>query len=498
MTEPIISLRGISKAFPGVQALQGVSFDILKGSCHALCGENGAGKSTLGKILGGIYQADSGTLVIEGKERSFAGPQEAFAAGIAMVHQELLFCENLSVAENLCLDSHPSRLGFVDWKQVKRQAEEKLASIGADLDVSQPLGSLPVAKQQLVQIAAGVGRGAKALVLDEPTSSLTLVETDNLKALVKRLLAGGVTIIYVSHRLEEIFDLCDRVTVLRDGVCVGTELAASLNRDSLINMMIGRELEADSGPQSVRTDGAEVLSAENLASPGKFEDISFSLKQGEILGLAGLVGSGRTEVCEALFGLDASATGTLTIHGRKGPLPKSVDHALKLGLGMAPEDRKRHGLVLSMNSRENVTLPILDRLASATFIRSAEEKGAAQQFFDRMRVKAPSIDSASAGLSGGNQQKLVIAKWLAAEAEILIIDEPTRGVDVGAKAEIHMMLRELAASGKSLILVSSDLPELLSLATRILVMRNGRTMGELPGGCGEEPVMRLMTGGSVL
>lgn len=490
----MLSIRNISKAFPGVRALKGVSLEIEAGTCHALCGENGAGKSTLGKILGGLYRPDEGEILLDGAPVHFAGPQDAVKAGIAMIHQELLFCENMTVGENLCLGDLPAHGVVVDWGELRRRSVEYLASIGADIDPDQNLGTLPVSRQQLVQIAAGVGRGARVLVFDEPTSSLSQGETRRLIELIKDLLARGVTCIYVSHRLEEIFELCQTVTVLRDGELVGTVPVEGLTRDELVRMMIGRALERDMATPPPAAGTEEVLRVDAVSSPGKFRDVSFSLRRGEILGLAGLVGAGRTEVCEAIFGLDANAQGRVTVNSKERSLPYRVGDALRLGLGLVPEDRKRHGLVLLMNSRENVTLPTLDKVATATVVRSRDERSVAQKFFDRMRVKAPSIDSATAGLSGGNQQKLVIAKWLAADAEVLLVDEPTRGVDVGAKAEIHAMLRELAEQGKALVVVSSDLPELLALSTRILVMREGSLVGELAGGSDEESTMRLMAG----
>jgi ABC-type sugar transport system ATPase subunit len=457
-------------------------------------GENGAGKSTLGKVLAGLYSPDAGSIFIEGKPVSFHGPQDATKVGISMVHQELLFAENLSVAENLNLNDLPHRGPFLDRKEMTRRAAEFLAKIGSNIDPTQLLGSLPISKQQLVQIAAGVGRGARVLIFDEPTSSLSQAEAAKLLETIRQLQSTGVTCIYVSHRLEEVFEICDTVTILRDGKLVETAKLNTLTRDDLVRKMIGRDL-AKSLESDVEehTLGEELLKVENLSSPGKFENVSFSLRAGEILGLAGLVGAGRTEVVEALFGLDPHATGTVLIKGKVLRLSGPIQ-SMRAGLGLVPEDRKHHGLVLTMNARENISLPTLDELSAAGFVKPSDEKSLAQKFFDRLRVKAPSIETASLGLSGGNQQKLVIAKWLAAKADIMLIDEPTRGVDVGAKAEIHNLVRGLAGGGKAVVLVSSDLPELLALATRIVVMRDGRLAGELARNPGEEPVMRLMAG----
>jgi len=490
---PILAVQNLSKRFPGVQALKDVHLEVEKGTCHALMGENGAGKSTLGKILAGLYQPDDGAILYDGYPVHFHGPQDAVYAGISMVHQELLFAENLTVAENLCLGDLPRKGVWLDKAEMILRSTEWLASIGAAIDPMAILGELPISKQQLVQIAGGIGRGAKVLIFDEPTSSLSQAEALKLLDLIRDLKKKGVTCIYVSHRLEEIFAICDKVTVLRDGQLVDTVSIQGLSRDELVRMMIGRELAASLEEHTAVQIGEELLKVDNLTSPGKFQSVSFSLKAGEILGLAGLVGAGRTEISEAIFGLDREATGEIWIKGKKEVIRGPIQ-AMDKGLGLVPEDRKHHGLILSMTAKENVSLPILDEVASVGWVDNQKEKSIAQKFFDRMRVKAPSIDSGSSGLSGGNQQKLVIAKWLAANSDILLVDEPTRGVDVGAKAEIHSLIRGLAAEGKAVLLISSELPELLALATRVLVMREGKIVGELPANPGEESVMRLMAG----
>jgi ABC-type sugar transport system ATPase subunit len=491
---PILSCQDVVKRFPGVTALGGVSVDFMAGSCHALMGENGAGKSTLGKILAGIYTPDEGNILFNGSPAAFRGPQDASKAGISMVHQELLFAENLTVAENLNLNDLPHRGIFLNRAEMNRRAAEYLRKIGSNIDPTQALGSLPISKQQLVQIAAGVGKGAKVLIFDEPTSSLSQAEAIRLLDTIRQLKADGVTCIYVSHRLEEVFQICDTVTILRDGRVVETAPLANVTRDDLVRKMIGRDLEKslEEGVPPPQL-GDTVLTVEGLSSPGKFENVSFSIRTGEILGLAGLVGAGRTEIVEALFGLDPNATGKVTIKGKPVPLRGPIQ-AMRSGLGLVPEDRKHHGLVLSMNARENISLPTLDECSTLGLVRPKLERTLAQRFFDRLRVKAPSLETPALGLSGGNQQKLVIAKWLAARADIMLIDEPTRGVDVGAKAEIHRLVKNLAETGKAVVLVSSDLPELLALATRIVVMREGRFAGELSANPGEEPVMRLMAG----
>lgn len=494
MSSPLIQFKNIGKRFPGVVALEGVDLEIKKGACHALMGENGAGKSTLGKILAGIYQPDDGEILIEGKPVRFSGPAGALEAGIGMIHQEIAFCENLSIAENLCLGSLPARFSFLRRKVMHEEARRRLAAIGAEFDVTRPLGELPIGQQQIVQIAAAVGGGAHILIFDEPTSSLSAAESEHLFDLIGRLRAQGVTSIYVSHRLEELFRLCDTMTVLRDGKVAGTRPTSEIDERTLIEMMIGRPFEAYFPAHLDTEPGAEILRVENLASPGKFENISFSIRAGEILGFAGLVGAGRTEVAQALFGLDPDVTGRIFVRGREISL-SAPSEMMNQGFGLIPEDRKHHGLVLSMSAGENISLPTLERISRAGWIRSAAERGVAREYFDRLRVRAPGLDTPAAGLSGGNQQKLVIAKWLAAKSDILLIDEPTRGVDVGAKAEIHALIDELARAGSAILLVSSELPEVINLSTRILVLRNGRAVGEVSRGqATQENLMRLMAG----
>jgi len=495
MSIAAVQFERISKRFPGARALENVTFDIAEGSCHALCGENGAGKSTLGKILAGLYAPDEGRVVLFGKPVTFRGPEDALAAGVGMVHQELAFCENLSVAENLCLGSLPAKRGLVSRSAMYARAESMLAAIGAKLDVRRRVGALTTGQQQMLQIASAVGTGARVIVFDEPTSSLSQHEAEKLYELMARLRLQRVTSIYVSHRMEEIFRLCDAVTVLRDGTHVATRPASELTQPALVQMMIGRPLE-DYFPSHVKAQaGAELLRVERLSSPGKFTDISFTLRAGEVLGFAGLVGAGRSEMAQAIFGLDPDAAGRVFVEGkpirRDGPR-----EAMRAGVGLVPEDRKRQGLVLAMTALSNITLPILGALLSKwSFIRRRSERALVGTYFTRLSVRAPSVDAVAAGLSGGNQQKLVLAKWLAARCRVLMLDEPTRGVDVGAKAEIHALIDELASRGSAILLISSELPEVLNLSTRIIVLRGGRIVGELPRGeATQEALMRLMAG----
>jgi ABC-type sugar transport system ATPase subunit len=489
-----IAFDAIAKRFPGVVALEDISFEIATGSCHALCGENGAGKSTLGRVLAGVHSPDSGRIALDGARVDFASPSEALRAGVAMVHQELAFCGNLSVAENLCLGALPHHAGFLSRVEMRRRAAAMLATIGAEIDVGRRVDELPVGQQQMIQIAGAVGRGARVLVFDEPTSSLSQHEADRLYTLIERLRADGVTSVYVSHRLDEVFRLCDAVTVLRDGRHVGTQPVGGLERHALIEMMIGRRLTEYFPSHAAAAPGETLLRVSGLSSPAGFQDVSLAVRAGEIVGVAGLVGSGRSEMAHALFGLDARATGEVDVAGRPG-LPQSPADAIARGLGLVPEDRKRQGLVLSLSVLANATLATIARFTWSTFVNRSAERRETDPFFRRLRLKLSRIDVPAAALSGGNQQKVVLTKWLAARCRVLILDEPTRGVDVGAKAEIHGLIDELAAAGTAILLISSELPEVLNLSTRILVFRDGRVVGELSRGeATQEAVMRLMAG----
>ena len=467
-----VSFEHITKRFPGALALDDISFDVAAGSCHALCGENGAGKSTLGRILAGIYAPDAGRVSLFGQPLSLSGPDAALAAGIGIVHQELAFCDNLSVAENLCLRDLPARRGFLSPREMWRQAREMLETVDASLDVRQAVGELTVGQQQILQIAAAVSRDARVIVFDEPTSSLSQHEALKLYDLIARLRSRGVTCIYVSHRMEEIFRLADTVTVLRDGRHVATRPAAALDTGALIEMMIGRRLADYFPAESPAEAGEELLGVEGLSHPPRFDGISFSLRAGEVLGVAGLVGAGRSEMAQAIFGLDPDATGEIRVRGQRVRV-RSPRDAMQLGIGLVPEERKRQGLVLSMSAADNMSLSILERLSRFGFIREGEERALARGYVDELRIRAASIDALAAALSGGTQQKIVLAKWLAAHCRILMLDEPTRGVDVGAKAQIHELIAELAAGGAAVLLISSELPEILHLSSRIIVLRRG-------------------------
>ncbi len=495
MSSDFIQFSSITKRVAGVTALDGVSLSIARGECHGLMGENGAGKSTLGKILAGIHRADEGQILIDGVPQRFHSPADALRAGVGMVHQELAFCPDLSVAENLCMGQYPRRLGMlVNRAEMSRRARKLLSEIGVRIDVEQPMRSLSTAQEQLVQIAAAVGINAKILVFDEPTSSLAEPDAQRLFQLIDALKARGVTMIYVSHRMPELFRLCDRISVLRDGKYVGTVDREHATQDAIVRMMIGRSV-ADYFPQHLSAaPGKTILKVRGLTSPGIFEEVSFEIRAGEIVGFAGLVGAGRSEVAKAIFGLDASARGHVELEGEPLKLG-SVRQSMRRGIGLLPEDRKRQGLVLMMSCRTNLSMAMLDRVSFMGLLNGRRERNIAEDFFEKLRVRAPSIETPVSGLSGGNQQKIAISKWLARGAKLLIVDEPTRGVDVGAKAAIHQLIDDLARQGVAIMLISSELPEVVNLSRRILVMRNGRLVGEIPREkATQESVLRLMAG----
>ena len=492
---PYLTFSHITKRFPGVLALDDVSFTVERGECHALMGENGAGKSTLGKILAGVYNADSGELRLEGDPIHPIDPLRARQLGIAMVHQELAFCPNLTIAENLCLGDLPKKFGVVSRDLMRRKARAMLQEIECDLDVDLPISRLSTAQEQLVQIAGAVGTGASIIVMDEPTSSLSVAESEHLFKLLGQLKQRAITVIYVSHRLEEIFRLCDTITVLRDGRHVATERIANTNHDRLVHQMVGRDVEFKTPHHVALALGDEVLRVEKLSSRGKFKDINFTIRTGEVVGLAGLVGAGRTEIAQAIFGLDPAATGKVFVNGQPVKL-RSVSKMLAAGVGMVPEDRKRQGLVLTMNCRENASLAALERMTwPLGIIKRSDERAITHNFLTRLQTRMANIESPVATLSGGNQQKVALAKWLARDCAALIVDEPTRGVDVGAKAEIHNILDELARAKMGLLVISSELPELINLCRRIIVLREGEQVGELDrDNFSQTVLLRMMAG----
>ncbi len=489
-----LEVHQVTKRFPGVVALDRVDLVVRRGSCHGLVGENGAGKSTLAKILSGIYQPDEGSILLDGRPTELTSPRAALAAGIALVHQELALCENLSVAENLCLGALPAVGPFLAPRRLADRARVQLAAIASTIDVSRRVGELSISQRQLVQIAAALGRGARVLILDEPTSSLSRMEAEHLYALVRRLQERHVAVIYVSHRLEEILGLCDTVTVLRDGRITATDAAEDCDESLLVQRMIGRPLETYF-PERVHPPGdQEVLRVESLSSPGKFAPVTFAVRAGEIVGFAGLVGAGRSELASAVAGLDPAARGRVLVGGRP-VLRRTPRAAIEAGIGLLPEDRRRQGIVPSLRARDNVTLPILARVARRLWLSAVAESRVSRPVFASLRIGADKETVAAWTLSGGTQQKLLLARWLAARCRVLILDEPTRGIDVGTRAEIYQLIARLAASGNAIMLISSELPELLHLSTRILVMRRGELVAEVSGEtASEEQLMRLMTG----
>jgi ABC-type sugar transport system ATPase subunit len=492
--EAFIRFDAIAKRFGGVQALDDISFSIARGEVHGLMGENGAGKSTLGKILAGIHAPDAGRIELDGKTVAFRSAADALRAGVGMVHQELAFCPDLSVAENLCLSHLPRHWRwFADRTESVRRAERILYAIGVQIDVRRPMRELSTAQEQLVQIAAAVATDARVLVLDEPTSSLSETESLRLFDLIRRLRGRGVTIIYVSHRMPEVFELCDRMSVLRDGRYVGTVRRDATSPDELVRLMVGRVIERREPRHLERQPGRVVLAASDIGSTEGVIDANLTVRAGEIVGLAGLVGAGRSELARAIFGLDA-CRGRVEVDGVPLP-PASPRAAMAAGVALVPEDRKRQGLILDLGGRVNVSLAMLDGVSRAGFLRRGAERALAIREYARLAVKAPSVESPVGSLSGGNQQKVALAKWLVRNPRVLIVDEPTRGVDVAAKAAIHALLDDLACRGVAILLISSELPELLLLSSRLLVMRGGRIVGELPRRhATQENVMRLMAG----
>ena len=490
----LVRLCSVTKRFPGVLALDQVSFEIAQGTCHAVMGENGAGKSTLGKILAGIYQPDGGHVEVGGTACRFRSPLDARRAGVGIVHQELAYCPNLAVAENISLGSLPRRGRMLDRTALNRTAVQYLAEVGADCDPSDEMGSLPTAQVQLVQIAAALAMDARILVMDEPTSSLSRADAVRLHSVIRKLCAAGHTVLYVSHRMEECLKLCESVTVLRDGRHVATKPIRETSEDELVQLMVGRPLSSYLPDGRAPEPGREVLRVGGLSSAGQFEDVSFSLRAGEVLGVAGLIGAGRSEIARTLFGLERPSSGTVTVDGETVVIGSPLQ-AMERGLGFVPEDRKKQGLVAGMSCRENVTLASLGRLNAWGFVRQAEELRIVSDCFERLSVRAAGFDVAVGSLSGGNQQKLVLAKWLARNSQILILDEPTRGIDIAAKSEIHHLILELASRGRAILLISSELPELLALSTRVIVLRKGRVAGALEREeANEQRIMAMMAG----
>ncbi len=472
----ILTLKNITKEFPGVKALDDVTINIERGTIHGLVGENGAGKSTLIKVLAGIYQPNKGEIILDGKPCRFNSPIEARRAGISVVHQEIKLAEPLSVAENMFLGNVQLKNGLVDWKGMRRRAREIVEDLGMDIDINAQVSSLTVAKKQIVEIMHAINNNSRILIMDEPSAVLTDRELEVMFRIVKQLRDKGITIIYISHRLDEIFGLCSNVSVLRDGRHIDTIPVASVDRQGLINMMVGREMGQEY-PKEVGNVGGTILEVKNL-SRGILQDISFEVKSGEVFGISGLVGAGRTELARAILGIDKPESGEVYVRGKKVHYRTFAD-AIRDGLGLIPEDRKLQGLVQIMSVKRNTTLVNMKRVLRAGVISSSLEEKLSKEYADKLHVVTPSMETEVQYLSGGNQQKVVIAKWLFQNSEILFLDEPTRGIDVGAKAEIYRLINRMAKEGKTIIMISSEMPELLGMCDRIMVMHEGHKMGEL-------------------
>lgn len=472
----ILTLKNITKEFPGVKALDDVTINIERGTIHGLVGENGAGKSTLIKILAGIYQPNKGEIILDGKPCRFNSPIEARRAGISVVHQEIKLAEPLSVAENMFLGNVQLKNGLVDWKGMRRRAREIVEDLGMDIDINAQVSSLTVAKKQIVEIMHAINNNSRILIMDEPSAVLTDRELEVMFRIVKQLRDEGITIIYISHRLDEIFGLCSNVSVLRDGRHIDTIPVASVDRQGLINMMVGREMGQEY-PKEAGNVGGTILEVKNL-SRGILQDISFEVKSGEVFGISGLVGAGRTELARAILGIDKPESGEVYVRGKKVHYRTFAD-AIRDGLGLIPEDRKLQGLVQIMSVKRNTTLVNMKRVLRAGVISSSLEEKLSKEYADKLHVVTPSMETEVQYLSGGNQQKVVIAKWLFQNSEILFLDEPTRGIDVGAKAEIYRLINRMAKEGKTIIMISSEMPELLGMCDRIMVMHEGHKMGEL-------------------
>jgi ribose transport system ATP-binding protein len=497
---PLLEVRNLSKSFPGVQALAGVGLHARAGEVLAVVGENGAGKSTLMKILAGVYTPDAGEVLLDGRPVRFATVREALAAGIVLIHQELNLADNLSVAANLFLGRERLRGGWLlDRAAMDREARALLTRVGLAVPPTRPVGELPIGQQQLVEIARALAQSARIIIMDEPTSSLSQKETDTLFGVIADLKRAGVAVLYISHRLAEVQAVADRVTVLRDGCNAGDLGREQISHAAIVRLMVGRDLKLFYARQHAaaaadRPARLEVRGLRYAGGPGA--PVSFAVRAGEIVGLAGLVGAGRTELAEALFGLRPLVAGQVLIDGRPVAI-RSPRQAIRRGLLLAPEDRRLHGLILPDTVEHNLSLPNLDRLSFLRLVSGRREAALARDLVDRLRVKTPRLSQTVGLLSGGNQQKVVLGKWLARRPAVLLLDEPTRGVDVGARGEIYALMDRLAGDGVAILMISSDLEEVLGMSDRVLVLHEGRLAGELSRAeLSEEAVMHLATGGA--
>lgn len=494
MGNTILRMTGIDKRFSGVHALKSVDFELRAGEVHALMGENGAGKSTLMKILTGIYTRDSGEIELFGKKVDFTNIRESRDAGIGMIHQELNMMNHLTVAQNIYIGREPLRHGFIDDRQMERDAAVLFEKIGVKIDPHATLGTLTVGKQQMVEIAKAISYDSKLLILDEPTAALTQTEVDELFTIMQDLREKGIGMIYISHRMDEIEIISDRVTVMRDGEYVGTLVTKDTCKDEIVKMMVGRVVYGDKKAVSnVPQDAPVVLEVKNLTAGTAVKDVSFKLRKGEILGFSGLMGAGRTEVARAIYGADPVAAGEIYINGKKVVID-TPEKAVKNGICYLSEDRKRYGLLLIKSVAENTVLSSLDDFISTGFIRDGAAKKASAEVNAQLKTKTPSMEQQTKNLSGGNQQKVIVARWLMKNSDIFIFDEPTRGIDVGAKSEMYELIDRLAAEGKSVIVISSELVEIQRLSDRVIVMCEGKITGELDiADATQEEIMKYAT-----
>lgn len=496
MNNVLLEMRNIHKTFPGVYALKDVNFDLKYGEVHAILGENGAGKSTLIKVLAGIYEAEKGQIFIDGKQCNIKDVKMSQSYGISVIHQELCLVPHMTVAENIFLGREPvtGRTSFVNFKEMNAEAQKILNSVGLNIESNTKVYKLSVAQQQLVEIAKALSVDARILIMDEPTSSLTNKEVEMLFKTINELKAKNISIIYISHRIEELFRITDRITVLRDGQYVGTKKTSETTKDELISMMVGRELK-DLYKKTDHPVGETILEVKNLCKKNVLKNISFSLRRGEILGLSGLVGAGRTELMRAIFGVDSFDSGEIILQG-KNLVIKMPQNAIENGIVLVSENRKEQGLILQKDVSFNLTLVILRKIIKFIHVDRKLEDAIVKDYTDKLSIKATSKNQLVKNLSGGNQQKVVIAKWLATNPKVLILDEPTRGVDVGAKAEIYSIIDMLASQGVGIIMVSSELPEIINMSDRVMVMNNGQITGILEGKqINQETIMHYATGG---
>ncbi|WP_449396549.1 sugar ABC transporter ATP-binding protein [Devosia riboflavina] len=494
MTDPILTLTGISKSFPGVRALHNVSLELFPGQVTALIGENGAGKSTLVKTLTGIYQPDEGEIRVGGQIVSLPTAISATAAGITAIHQETVLFDELSVAENIYLGHAPrNRFGLIDWKTMKAEAQKTLDSMAAGIDASIPLKELGIAKKHLVAVARALSVDAQVVIMDEPTAALSQKEIEELYVLVELLKKDGKAILFISHKFDEIYRICDRFTVFRDGEMVGKGFIKDTPENEIVKLMVGRSVDHIFPPRAAAI-GETVLEVKGLSHPTEFENISFAVRKGEILGFYGLVGAGRSEVMQAVFGMTQVASGTMVLDGQS-IAPKSAADAVEAGIVYVPEERGKQGVITGEPIFKNVSLPSLDKTSSKGFIRMAEEFKLARTYTERLDLRASSLSQNVSTLSGGNQQKVVIAKWLATLPKVIILDEPTKGIDIGSKAAVHEFMGELVSQGLSVIMVSSELPEILGMSDRVVVMREGHIIETLENkNLQPETLVRLAAG----